>query len=196
MSTPTQPLESCFWSEHNNFLYFYLPLSFSPSDSVFLSFNWNRHISVRQIHSPSWSLQWWGSTARRTVCKDTSGTVSLIVAPSRGVIQQLAGYQQWVAAMTHSPCSHFAEVSLWLEGIGCQSSKHSTGQEQGLQHSGVLIEGHCWKKNSAVRTVYQQAQTLGTDRLLSNYLQAVATDTASSRVCKQHTVSSTYTLSS
>lgn len=48
--------------------------------------------------------------------------------------------------MMYSPCSHFAEVSLGLKGVGCQSSKHSTGQEQGLQHSGVFIEGHCGEK--------------------------------------------------
>lgn len=29
-------------------------------------------------------------------------------------------------------CSHFAEVSLGLECVSCQSSKHGTGQEQGL----------------------------------------------------------------
>jgi len=45
-------------------------------------------------------------------------------------------------------CSQFTEVSLGLERVDCQSSEHSTGQEQGLQYSGVFIEGQsCGHRN-------------------------------------------------
>lgn len=55
------------------------------------------------------------------------------------------------------PCSHFAEVSLGLEGVGCKSSKHGTGQEQGLQYSGVFIEGQsCGHRNCLQQSKYEQ----------------------------------------
>ena len=74
----------------------------------------------------------------------------------RNIVQPL------VTGAVNAPNSQFAEVSLGLEGVGCQSTKHSTGQAQGLQHSGVFIEGHCGEE-TAVRTVCQQAQTMETN---------------------------------
>lgn len=60
-------------------------------------------VGVKQFHSPSWSLQWWVSTGRQIVWKkNRSGSISMTVTPSRGGVQQLADYQQWVAAMTHA----------------------------------------------------------------------------------------------
>lgn len=54
-------------------------------------------------------------------------------------------------------CSQFAEVSLGLKRVDCQSSKHSTGQEQGLQHSGVFIEGQCCgHRNCFQQSKYEQ----------------------------------------
>lgn len=51
-------------------------------------------------------------------------------------------------------CSHFAEVSLGLEGVCCQPSKHSTGEEQGLQYGGILIE--CQSRSD--RNSFQQSK--------------------------------------
>lgn len=54
-------------------------------------------------------------------------------------------------------CAHFAEVSLGLEGVNCQSSKHGTCQAQGLQNNGVFIEGHsCGHRNSFQQSKHSQ----------------------------------------
>lgn len=62
-------------------------------------------------------------------------------------------------------CSQFGEVSLGLEGVGCEPSKHSTRQEQGLQHSGVFVEGQCCgHRNCLQQGKYEQQVEV--DRML------------------------------
>lgn len=83
--------------------------------------------------------------------------------------------------MSHSPGSQFAEVSFGLEGVAGQSSEHSTGQNQGLENSGVFIEGHC---TEGQRTTVKEVcgQRVPKVKTYKSYSRAVATETASSRV--------------
>lgn len=44
------------------------------------------------------------------------------------------------------PCSKFAEVSLWLQGIYSQPKKYSSSKKKGLQDAGDIIETHYKQK--------------------------------------------------
>ena len=73
--------------------------------------------------------------------------------------------------MTLSPCSHFAEVSLGLEGVAGQRGEHGAREEQGLQHGGVLVEGHCREKEGGVTAGgCRQARRWETDGVLKSLL--------------------------